>query len=76
MGEIPVEYVMVKYYRHRTVYIDGDKSGYTNKLLRVNRGTHTFQLSAPPHYTPLSLKPFVKNTIPARPMLIEFEPKS
>ncbi|MDH5323302.1 MAG: hypothetical protein OEW81_12895 [Gammaproteobacteria bacterium] len=71
-----MEYVMVKYYRRRTVYIDGDKSGYTNSLLRVNRGTHKFELSPPPNYTPVTLKLFVKNTIPAHPMLIEFEPKS
>ena len=70
-----MEFVKVKYYRRRTVYIDGDKSGYTNTLLRVNRGTHKFELSAPPNYTPAFRKPFVKDTIPARPMIIEFRPK-
>jgi hypothetical protein len=70
-----MEFVKVKYYRRRTVYIDGDKSGFTNTLLRVNRGTHRFEMSEPPNYTPSFRKSFVKNTSPARPLIIDFEPK-
>ncbi len=70
-----MEFVKVKYYRRRTVYIDGNKSGYTNTLLRVNRGTHKFEMSEPSNYTPSFHKPFVENTIPARPLIIEFQPK-
>jgi hypothetical protein len=70
-----MEFVKVTYYRRRTVYIDGDESGFTNTLLRVNRGTHKFELSAPDNYTPTFRTPFVKDTIPALPMIIEFEPK-
>lgn len=73
--EVEVEFVKVKYYRRRNVYIDGRKSGYTNKVLRVNRGTHRFELSPPPNYTPSFRSPFVKDTIASQPMIIKFEPK-
>lgn len=71
-----MEFVKVTYFRRRKVYIDGVKSGYTNKKLRVSRGTHRFDLGEPVNYQPQRRKPFVKETTPLTPMIIAFNPES
>jgi len=69
-----MEYVIVKYYRYRKVYLRGEHFGFTNRKLRVDRGTQSFDLGEPVNYTPSERRPFVKNTTPNKPMVITFEP--
>jgi hypothetical protein len=47
-----MEWVVVKYPRVRDVFIDGRRSGETNRLLVVAEGTHRFDLGMPPDYAP------------------------
>ncbi len=48
-----MEYIIVRFPRKRTVYIDGDEegNGETNERLRVEEGTHTINLGDPRDYT-------------------------
>jgi hypothetical protein len=68
-----MEYVIVGYPRKRTVYIDGEESGETGERLRVEEGTHTFNLVDPRDYTPKWRRPTVTGTTSIAPMEIEFE---
>lgn len=70
-----MEFVTVKYWRRRNVYIDGQKSGYTNTVLQTNRGTHVFTLGDPPNYEPLQRRKKVQKTNPVKPLVVEFTPK-
>ncbi len=72
-----MEYVFVKYWRHRTVFIDGVEGGYTHKIVTVGEeGFHRFALSPPPNYRPVSQRKLVKNTSPQFPLLVEFKHES
>ncbi|PCI77574.1 MAG: hypothetical protein COB20_07620 [SAR86 cluster bacterium] len=66
------EYVKVNYARRRYVYIDGEKSGFTNKILRVGKRKMTFSLGEPDNYTPGSVTKTVKNTTSIKPLEIQF----
>jgi PEGA domain len=68
-----MEYVIVRYVRKRTVYIDGEDSGETGERLRVEEGTHTIHLGDPRDYTPKWRRPTVTGTTTSKPMEIEFE---
>lgn len=70
-----MEFVRVKYWRRRNVYIDGQKSGYTNTVLRTNRGTHIFTLGDPPNYQPIRRRVRVHNTNPVSPLVVQFTNK-
>lgn len=70
-----MEYVIVKYPDEREVNINGNPNGKTNKSLRVEAGTHRFDLGEPQDYQPLSTEVLVQNTSVLEPMEIEFEPK-
>jgi hypothetical protein len=49
-----VEYVFIKYWRRRTVFVDGIESGMTDTVLTVGEeGYHHFELSDPPNYYPI-----------------------
>jgi hypothetical protein len=39
-----MEYVIVKFPTDRYVYIDGEQNGHTNDVLRIDAGTHVFEL--------------------------------
>ncbi len=69
-----MEYVKVTYIRNRTVNIDGDAGGIANTVIRVDAGTHIFDLGAPANYTPASKKVLVQNTTVLQPMIIAFQP--
>lgn len=68
-----MEYVTIKYPRHRVVNIDGQEAGLTNRTLRVNRGTHTFNLGIPRDYKPKWRRVLVTDTTSIRPMEVIFE---
>ena len=68
-----MEYVTVTYPERRTVYIDGREAGLTNRTLRCNRGTHTFNLGDPRDYSPKWRRRKVSGTTPISPMEIAFE---
>ena len=69
-----LQYVRVKYYRSRNVYIDGVVSGKTNRILRVDEGTHVFNLGPKPNYSPPSIRKTVTRTTAIKPMRLDFKP--
>jgi hypothetical protein len=69
-----MEYVTVKYYRKRNVFMDGDVIGSTNETLRVQEGTHKFHLGEKKNYTPDFQKVKIMNTTQMLPMEIRFSP--
>lgn len=69
-----MEYVIVKYPESRDVYINGARNGKTNESLRVDTGTHVFDLGAPGDYRPPSIEVAVENSSVLEPMEIVFEP--
>jgi len=68
-----MEFVIVKYPMSRTVLVDGEKSGLTNKILRLAEGTHTFELSGAKNYKPLSQTLAIKGTDSVNPKEVTFE---
>jgi hypothetical protein len=71
-----MEHLLVIFPASRTVLIDGEKSGRTNKILRVEEGTHTISLGEPRDYTPSSRTLNVKGTSPIKPNEVTFVKKS
>lgn len=69
-----MEYVIVNYYRKRSVFMDGNLVGKTGETLMVQEGTHRFDLGQPKNYTPSFRKKQVTDTISTDPMPISFSP--
>jgi hypothetical protein len=67
-----MEYVKVTFPTDRLVYIDGEENGNTNELLRVEAGTHVFELGNLQNYRPASRKEMVKDTTALEPLEIKF----
>lgn len=72
-GLAMLQYVRINYFRSRNVYIDGALNGKTNVILRVDEGTHTFDLGPNLNYTPASIKKKVTGTSALRPIELNFE---
>jgi hypothetical protein len=69
-------YVKVTFPTDRFVYIDGEKNGNTNEVLRVEAGTHVFELGSLANYRPASRKVTVEDdTTVLEPLEIAFFPK-
>jgi hypothetical protein len=70
------EFVIVTFPGRRQVYVDGNPtgSGFTNDVIQVQTGTHTFDLGAPRNYKPPSKTVRVTGTLAAQPMIIAFQP--
>ena len=51
-----MEHVIVKFPTDRLVYIDGEVNGSTNEVLKVDAGTHVFELGNLQNYRPASRK--------------------
>jgi hypothetical protein len=64
------EYVVVSYPSVRDVYIDGQIAGKTKDTIRVERGTHRFDLGKPQDYQPKSVELDVKNSTSLHPLPI------
>jgi hypothetical protein len=70
-----MEYVKVAFPTRRRVYIDDEPNGYTNEVLRIDAGTHVFELGKPANYRPRSRTATVKDTTVLEPMEIAFSKK-
>lgn len=69
-----MEYVIVRYYRNRNVYMDGRPAGKTNQTLRVEEGTHRFDLGPNKNYAPDFHNVRVTGTSQIKPLEICFSP--
>jgi hypothetical protein len=67
-----MEYVKVTFPTDRFVYIDDEQNGRTNEVLRVDEGTHVFDLGPYANYRPASRKVAVKDTTQIEPLKIAF----
>lgn len=70
-----MEYVIVSFPTNRFVYIDGEKGGITNDVLRVEAGTHEFNLGNLKNYKPTSQEVEVEGTTVLQPLMIVFTRK-
>jgi hypothetical protein len=70
-----MEYVKVVFPTRRRVYVDGEQNGYTNQVLRVDAGTHVFDLGPLANYRPASRKTMVGETTVLEPLEIRFRPR-
>ncbi|HUF19536.1 MAG TPA: PEGA domain-containing protein [Burkholderiales bacterium] len=70
-----MEYVIVSFPTNRFVYIDGEKGGITNDVLRVEAGTHDFDLGNLRNYKPGSREVAVTGTTVLKPLKIAFTRK-
>jgi hypothetical protein len=71
-----MEYVRVTYPTDRLVYINGEKGGFTNDVLRVAAGTHEFTLGNLRNYEPESQEIEVDKTTVLKPLEIVFTKKA
>lgn len=70
---MPIQFLVVRYDRRRKVYIDGKRSGFTNRKLRVEEGSHSVDLGSDLNYKPNKRRPNVTGTSVGTPMEISFE---
>jgi hypothetical protein len=70
-----MEYVKVTFPSNRLVYINGEKSGYTNDVLRLAAGTHEFTLGQLKNYAPESQEIEVDGTTVLEPLEVVFTKK-
>lgn len=70
-----MEYVIVNFPTRRIVYIDAEKSGYTNEVLRIESGTHDVDLGPRANYEPELQEVSVEGTTVLQPMQITFTRK-
>jgi hypothetical protein len=68
-----MEYVIVKYPTSRTVLVDGEKAGFTNNILRIEEGTHSFALDGAKDYKPLCQTLTIQGTNSVKPKEVTFE---
>jgi hypothetical protein len=67
-----MEYVIVTFPTNRFVYIDGEQNGSTNDVLRIDAGTHVFELGNLDNYRPGSRKVLVQGTSVLEPLEVPF----
>ncbi len=67
-----MEHVIVTFPTDRLVYIDGEENGYTNEVLKVDAGTHVFELGNLQNYRPASRKVTVQDTTVLEPLEVPF----
>jgi len=67
-----MEYVKITFPTNRLVYIDGEQNGCTNEVLRVDAGSHIFELGNLENYRPGSRKVLVQDTTVLEPLEIAF----
>ncbi len=68
-----MEYVTVIYQNERTVLIDGEEAGLTNRTLTVEEGTHTFSLGEPWDYVPRAMTLPIIGTTSVKPREVFFD---
>jgi hypothetical protein len=67
-----MEYVKVTFPTDRLVFVDGEENGSTNEVLRVEAGTHVFELGKLANYRPASRRVTVQDTTVLEPLEIAF----
>ncbi len=67
-----MEFVVVTFATARAVNVDGAARGQTGQRLRMQAGTHRFDLGLPLNYSPPSVMTPVRGTSAAAPMVIAF----
>jgi hypothetical protein len=67
-----MEHVIVTFPTDRLVYVDGEENGSTNEVLRVEAGTHVFELGNLANYRPASRTVTVQDTTVLEPLKIAF----
>jgi hypothetical protein len=67
-----MEFVKVLFPSVRPVFVDGAQQGQTGKLLRLQAGTHRFDLGVPRDYTPPSRTLPIIGTSREQPMEVAF----
>ena len=67
-----MEYVIVTYPTDRLVYIDGEENGSTNEVLRIDAGTHLFELGSLANYRPAARKVMVRDSTVLEPLEVKF----
>lgn len=67
-----MEFVTITFPSLRTVNVDGAPQGPTGKVLRLQAGTHRFDLGAPRNYAPASQTIQVVGTTSAHPLQVAF----
>ncbi len=67
------EYVVVTFPIKRAVLMDGEPCGFTNEVLTIEGGQHTFTLGEPLDYRPESQTVYVENTNIAHRQEVPFE---
>lgn len=70
-----MEFVIVTYPTNRFVYIDGEQNGKTNDSLRLDAGSHLFDLGPLKNYEPESQTVVVSDTTVLDPLEIIFKKK-
>ena len=71
-----MEFVKVSFPTSRFVYIDGEQSGRTNAVLRIEAGTHIFDLGQLVNYEPESQECAVEGTTVLAPLVVAFAKKA
>lgn len=71
-----MEYVRLTFPTNRPAFVDGEEIGDTNEVLRVDEGTHRFDLGKPADYQPASQDVLVTETTVLRPMVVAFTRKA
>ena len=67
-----MEYVKVTFPTDRLVYIDGEENGKTNQVLRVEAGTHLFELGNLATFRPAMRTVTVQDTTALEPLEVKF----
>lgn len=67
-----MEFLLVRYDRRRTVYVNGNKAGLTNRSLRINAGRHRVDLGDPQNYSPQRRQIDISGTDVQNPLEIDF----
>lgn len=67
-----MEFLRVRYWRRRGVYLDGQLTGMTNRVLVVGEGRHRVELSPPKNYQPTEHIVTLQNTTRQRPREVSF----
>ncbi len=67
------EFVKVTFPSQRQVYVNGKPCGFTNDVIQVQTGTHTFDLGTARNYQPPSQTVRVTGTLPTQPKIIAFQ---
>jgi hypothetical protein len=69
-----MEYLIVRFPRPRLVLIDDEVKGSTGEMIEIEAGTHVVSLKPPNDFKPEARTILLRNTDPAGPREVDFEP--